>query len=127
MVLIRRFAFRLPSPVRSGLGAYDIPRHLTRVCTARTTPTTEAGYLREHSAKEWSSYLPDGRPIRVRRVGKDWQVVCEHATEHGPDLRTTMRAAARMTANLRSSEPARDFALRKWIERHAEKIERESA
>lgn len=79
------------------------------------------------SEQEWSSYLHDGRSIHVRQLGKGWQVTCERATETGDDLRAAMRAAIGLSEGERRSEPARDLALRRWVESHAEQIERESA
>ena len=74
---------------------------------------------------EWSTYLPDGRPIRIRRDGREWIVECEHAEAHDADLRTALADATRVQhASINAAQERQQLAV--WIEQHAAQMEREA-
>jgi hypothetical protein len=74
---------------------------------------------------EWSTYLPDGRPVRIQRQDAVWIVECEHAEARGADLRTTIEEATRVQhASIHAARERQQLAA--WIEQHAAQMEREA-
>jgi hypothetical protein len=74
------------------------------------------------SPDEWSSYLPDGRPILVRRRDDSWFVACEERTSSDPDLAVAMEEAAGIGDRLLALSHTAEDAMRRWIARHSARI-----
>lgn len=68
---------------------------------------------------EWTTYLPDGRPLRVRRRESEWLVECSDSSATGPDLPSTLSEA--VGVSLRGIGGG-DRSLQEWVRRHAEQI-----
>lgn len=78
-------------------------------------------------AQEWSSYLPDGRAIRVRRADGGWHVTCGEATASGDDLIAAMETATGARDARFAIDGSDHSALRQWIVRHTRLIADEIA
>jgi hypothetical protein len=77
-------------------------------------------------SEEWSSYLPDGRPIRVRRLGEGWQVSCEERSATGRELAAAMSAAIGLDESGLSLTRSTTAALLRWVAQHSAQIATET-
>ena len=74
---------------------------------------------------EWSTYLPDGRPVRIRHLDGAWTVDCEGIEAQGPDLRAVLDEATRpQVASIHAAQERQQLVA--WIEKHAPQLEREA-